>query len=346
LNHACATSDEENVCFSILNVGDVAFEVKLVAIRKIKKGEPLRISYHQVFADLEERKGRIEAHCGGNCRCSLCRSASSSTSLDQLGLQFEQATTCDYCGRGVLEPKIEDVVVLANGAGAAYQGLLAKVVGMDDEGQLLVQFRFRGVEEERRVKIGHVQIVRRGPSNEDDNNKSSTAAPPRLLICGGCKATSFCSTQCQRSGWKAHKPYCGPNQSRSWLDAFKTLQDVVSAFDRPEDRQTASASQLSKAFTAASDFAKTWRKTSRSPHLAPGHQAVQQALLLATLSWEALGRRHYSTLWSSAFRSTSMLFAPSFRDFTLPFGLPYNMCVACWPFGISLETASGHPWMD
>ncbi|CAE8743091.1 unnamed protein product, partial [Polarella glacialis] len=55
LNHACATSLEENACFSILSTGDKPvdddMEVKLVATRDIKPGEPIHISYHELFAE-------------------------------------------------------------------------------------------------------------------------------------------------------------------------------------------------------------------------------------------------------------------------------------------------------
>jgi len=31
---------------------------------------------------------------------------------------------------------------------------------------------------------------------------------PKLLVCGGCKSTSYCSARCQKEDWKKHKPMC------------------------------------------------------------------------------------------------------------------------------------------
>ena len=31
---------------------------------------------------------------------------------------------------------------------------------------------------------------------------------PKLLVCGGCKSTSYCSAACQKGDWKKHKPTC------------------------------------------------------------------------------------------------------------------------------------------
>jgi len=31
---------------------------------------------------------------------------------------------------------------------------------------------------------------------------------PRLLVCGGCKTTSYCSAGCQKKDWKKHKAMC------------------------------------------------------------------------------------------------------------------------------------------
>jgi hypothetical protein len=33
---------------------------------------------------------------------------------------------------------------------------------------------------------------------------------PKLLVCQGCLAARYCSKECQRAGWPAHKPLCGP----------------------------------------------------------------------------------------------------------------------------------------
>jgi len=31
---------------------------------------------------------------------------------------------------------------------------------------------------------------------------------PKLLVCGGCKTTNYCSAGCQREDWKKHKAMC------------------------------------------------------------------------------------------------------------------------------------------
>lgn len=298
LNHACATSNEENVCFSILNTGDKTIddglEVKLVATKDISAGEPLHISYHQVFAEPVEKEERIKAHCGGNCRCSLCRARGSVLDLEQLGREFPGRGVCQHCRSGNREAKTGDLVALLSGAGAAYFGLHGRVLeSRASDGRLLVRLQFQGREERLWLAASHFRSL------------GVDASLPGLRQCGRCKTVAFCSEQCQRAGWKAHKAFCGEKPRCSWKDEYRELQLLRARFDGPEARQAANASDLTSAFDSARRFVQVWTQPGRAPHLAAGHQAVQQALLLAiplgTLAlWRQLAEGVADrVLWSS-----------------------------------------------
>ena len=48
------------------------------------------------------------------------------------------------------------------------------------------------------------------PDRECRSCKKSEAADfERLKVCGRCKDALYCSSECQKSDWKAHKPQCG-----------------------------------------------------------------------------------------------------------------------------------------
>ncbi|KAK0716180.1 hypothetical protein B0H67DRAFT_582541 [Lasiosphaeris hirsuta] len=34
----------------------------------------------------------------------------------------------------------------------------------------------------------------------------------KLLLCGGCRKVKYCSKDCQRAGWRAHKSECKKNR--------------------------------------------------------------------------------------------------------------------------------------
>ncbi|KAK5731415.1 hypothetical protein LTR15_001355 [Elasticomyces elasticus] len=57
----------------------------------------------------------------------------------------------------------------------------------------------------------------------------------KLLVCGKCKAMQYCSKECQRGHWQAHKRYCkvpsGCNQSMRGFD------DVLAAADAWLDKK-------------------------------------------------------------------------------------------------------------
>ncbi|RPA72403.1 hypothetical protein BJ508DRAFT_381582 [Ascobolus immersus RN42] len=45
----------------------------------------------------------------------------------------------------------------------------------------------------------------------------------KLLQCGGCKTVSYCSKECQKTDWKAHKSICKSNDKPKTLNAFKIV---------------------------------------------------------------------------------------------------------------------------
>ncbi|RXW16650.1 hypothetical protein EST38_g9213 [Candolleomyces aberdarensis] len=47
----------------------------------------------------------------------------------------------------------------------------------------------------------------------------------KLLTCGACKRASYCSPECQRLHWKAHKPFCLMNRQADANSNTKTVID-------------------------------------------------------------------------------------------------------------------------
>jgi len=46
------------------------------------------------------------------------------------------------------------------------------------------------------------------PEPEKRCKKCGGLGNPKLLVCGGCKSADYCSADCQRADWKAHKGTC------------------------------------------------------------------------------------------------------------------------------------------
>ena len=46
------------------------------------------------------------------------------------------------------------------------------------------------------------------PEPEKRCQKCGSLGKPKLLICGGCKRTNYCSADCQKADWKIHKGTC------------------------------------------------------------------------------------------------------------------------------------------
>lgn len=44
--------------------------------------------------------------------------------------------------------------------------------------------------------------------------KCGSLEKPKLLVCTGCRDVSYCSTDCQKADWKAHKGICRKDQNR------------------------------------------------------------------------------------------------------------------------------------
>jgi len=77
------------------------------------------------------------------------------------------------------------------------------------------------------------------------------------------------------------------------------LHQLRAQFDNPEARQLASAQELLSAFRKFQHFIDKWMQAGRLPHLAPGHYAIQEALLIAIPIGSLL-------LWKSAAMSSEV----------------------------------------
>ena len=121
------------------------------------------------------------------------------------------------------------------------------------------------------------------------DNVRSLSAVKDLHRCSGCKLVYFCSRSCQRQGWHAHRRFCtgsaqpkaGQFSEESWMPERAALHELRAKFDNPEARQLASTQDLLSAFRRFQHFIDKWMQAGRLPHLAPGHYAIQEALLVA-----------------------------------------------------------------
>jgi hypothetical protein len=57
--------------------------------------------------------------------------------------------------------------------------------------------------------------------------------PNRLKHCSRCRLVHYCSKDCQRDGWKAHKPACIPTKNTSKPPTFKQLPDPPYRYESP-----------------------------------------------------------------------------------------------------------------
>ena len=58
---------------------------------------------------------------------------------------------------------------------------------------------------------GITDKIRQGLSKEENGDRCARCGgpgKPKLLVCGACKSTSYCSAGCQREDWKKHKLTC------------------------------------------------------------------------------------------------------------------------------------------
>lgn len=283
LNHSCAGSWEENACFSVLFTGDSSIdddtEVQLVAVRNIAADEPVRISYHELFAEGAAKAERLQAHCGGDsCGCSLCLG---NRPLTQLHRTLAVPLTCQRCavrGSSVPVPQKDDIV-LVDGLGAAeYNGLLGRVLqGPRTDGRLMVLILFQAAEKQLWVKPDKILLVEAGQSG--------------LQQCARCSAVSYCSRDCQRADWKAHKGLCGASCPH-WEEEYLALRALRARLDQPAVRQQCSPEEARRAFEQAERFIARWTQHGRARRPAAGHQAMQEAALFGTAAGTiALGRR-------------------------------------------------------
>ncbi|OLP97963.1 hypothetical protein AK812_SmicGene19657 [Symbiodinium microadriaticum] len=164
LNHACAASMEENVCFSILSTGDRPInddlEVKLIAIRDIQAGEPLRVSYHELFAEPRAREERIRSHCGGRCGCSRCRLEAEKPMLADIGLQLSLerwSPRCQACNSAAPNIRPGDAVqILRHRELAGAMGITQEVRGGKT---LILKTLLHGREHEGELLLDNVRSL-------------------------------------------------------------------------------------------------------------------------------------------------------------------------------------------
>ena len=57
-----------------------------------------------------------------------------------------------------------------------------------------------------RLAVG--QETGKPPGPEMKCKKCGSSGKPKLLTCGGCKRTNYCSVDCQKADWKTHKGTC------------------------------------------------------------------------------------------------------------------------------------------
>ena len=57
-----------------------------------------------------------------------------------------------------------------------------------------------------RLEVGQAAEKSLGP--ERRCQKCGSLGKPKLLSCGGCKRTNYCSVDCQKADWKTHKVTC------------------------------------------------------------------------------------------------------------------------------------------
>jgi len=270
INHACAMSLEENVCFNLLSAGDMPLddmvEVRLVAVRGIVAGEALRTSYHRVFTEPAKVSKQIKVHCGGSCGCSLCELRSSPRDLQQISHVVPGAVECQHCGQGGSAPCEGDLVAIRASAESAYEYAHARVVRCRKEDRVcLVMFMRHGIEEQSWIANRDVLVL--NPAGQG------------LLRCGRCKAVAYCSAECQRNDWMVHKALCSGAQASAWEDDYREFLQLRSRASGTAKCQAASPQELRVVVRAGLGFIKKWTQLGRNPHLVFGHYAIQDTVL-------------------------------------------------------------------
>eukprot|EP00746_Dinoflagellata_sp_MGD_P148551 gnl/MRDRNA2_/MRDRNA2_80742_c0_seq1.p1 gnl/MRDRNA2_/MRDRNA2_80742_c0~~gnl/MRDRNA2_/MRDRNA2_80742_c0_seq1.p1 ORF type:complete len:480 (+),score=56.12 gnl/MRDRNA2_/MRDRNA2_80742_c0_seq1:81-1520(+) len=268
LNHACATSTEEKACFSILSTGEEpvtdSLQVKLVATRDIEVDEPIRISYHELLADPQSKLERIQAHCGGNCKCSVCRAQGSQKDVCQLGRVISIGTCCQHCSGGGPDPGVGDLVELQGlTSSSEYNALHGRVLQTRADGRFLVFVLYQGTEKQLWLKSENLWPLNKGTGQN-------------LMKCSRCKAVWFCSRECQRAAWKEHQRFCEP-ESKGFEQEYQELILHKQRFDSRAERQDAPLQDVLKLFNMGEMFIRKWIQPGRAHRPALGHRMVQSA---------------------------------------------------------------------
>lgn len=297
VNHACAGSWEENACFTVLLTGEQALsfdtDVGLVALRDLVAGEPVRMSYHELFADAEAKASRLDAHCGGHCGCSLCCVRGTERDLHQFTRVLHRPLACQQCGVPPTEAELGDLVQLDSLESNEYNGLHGRVLRKRADGRRLVAVLRQGRERQLWLRPINLLPLERG-------SPQGGAASASLQQCSRCSSTFYCSRVCQRADWRGHREHCQPGQ-RGWEDELGHLALSRARLDQRTGQHSATREEAVQAFERAERFVRHWTQQGRSPRLAAWHYAVQEAALLAvTAGTFALGHGLAGTHASSA----------------------------------------------
>jgi hypothetical protein len=303
LNHACTASAEENCSLSIYSQRFSGYKVdrveegqpkltpqlctdacKVVAIKDIDPGTPLRISYNEFVAPQK----LIAAQCSpwpGGCKCSICTTFGLHGGHPFLQGTFEPAC-CQHCGGGSCHCA-GDIVTLRNLKNAEFNGLVGTYGALDEsKGRARVTIMRWGTPTEIYVKPEHV---------------IGSQATPGLLRCSACSLVYYCSPVCQKADWHNHKQLCSKSTCEVDRGQNETLDERVEAAMDPDIA-------LAR-YQKAEWYVRKWTQQGRRGRLLPFHQSVQIELSQAISTGSFLISIKHPSAVNLAVKVVDMLFA-------------------------------------